>query len=68
MKAPAHALNQITLQQIYLLLLSGTTVFATLGLRWIMDASQCANKRPPFGLLAVTQKLRAYIIMRVLTL
>jgi hypothetical protein len=32
MQAPAHALNQITVQQVYLLLLSGTAVFATLAL------------------------------------
>jgi hypothetical protein len=33
-----------------------------------MDASQCGNDRPRFGLPAVTQKLSAYNIIRVLNI
>jgi hypothetical protein len=33
-----------------------------------MDAGKCANERPRFGRLAVTQKLRAYNIIRVLNI
>ncbi len=33
-----------------------------------MVASQCGNDRPGFGLLPVSQKLRAYNIIRVLNI
>jgi hypothetical protein len=33
-----------------------------------MVASQCGNDRPGFGLLSVSQKLRAYNIIRVLNI
>ena len=34
----------------------------------IMDARQCGNDRPGFGVHSVTQKLRAYNIIRVLNI
>jgi hypothetical protein len=45
MQAPAHTLNQITLQQVYSLLISGTTVFATLGRRLGRVASNLTATR-----------------------